>query len=319
VTPTDELWIDMAQFDTEIADGLWDGQLPADAPAWCSDFASLIGAARGPATDDELAAEDMIVSRMAEAILEAASGEPPTDEELFLTPPPVDPSSDEELLDDELELVFVSADGPDSGEIQAVDITEAESTVSEDTQAPDTDGPADGTKVNGTKVNGTTPSLTIVPMPAEHWQAEAGAPSAEDTPPADDEPTDETPGDQKVAALAPRPLIGGRRRPAGKRSGGPRHLAPKREDDGTGRFRLVRRVVAVKAVATTTAVAIGITAAAAATGVVVTVVDPPKWPGSSSEEAEPSTVLPPAMTTDLGRPPRTAAQPSRPSTRQSNS
>ena len=70
----------MAQFDTEIADGLWNGLIPADAPAWCGDVASLIGTARGPATEDELAAESQIVALMAEAILEAAATEAAEDE-----------------------------------------------------------------------------------------------------------------------------------------------------------------------------------------------------------------------------------------------
>src|SRR4029453_14555199 len=142
---TDELWIDMSQFDTEIADGLWDGLLPADAPAWCSDVASLIGTARGPASEDELAAEDMIVSRMAEAILAAAAGEASTDD-LFLDPVLLDFSDAADLFD--VYLAFTVRRGPEPGP-EPVRPAEA---------------PADGPKVNGTKVNGTAgPALTIVP------------------------------------------------------------------------------------------------------------------------------------------------------------
>ena len=47
MTPTDELWIDMAQFDTEVADGIWDGAVPPDdAPGWWSEIASLARTAR---------------------------------------------------------------------------------------------------------------------------------------------------------------------------------------------------------------------------------------------------------------------------------
>jgi hypothetical protein len=72
VTPTDELWIDMTQFDTEVADGIWDGDTPpADAPAWWSDVADLVRAAKGPADRAELAAEDDIVARMAAVLRDA--------------------------------------------------------------------------------------------------------------------------------------------------------------------------------------------------------------------------------------------------------
>ena len=93
--------------------------------------------------------------------------------------------------------------------------------------------------------------------------------------------------------------------------GRPRHLKPRPDRH---RLRLVRRVVAVKAVATTTAVAIGITAAAAATGVVVTVVDPPKWPLSADkdETTTSSTFEMPTVTLDLGRPAIPGSKPTAP-------
>ncbi len=93
--------------------------------------------------------------------------------------------------------------------------------------------------------------------------------------------------------------------------GRPRHLKPRPDRH---RLRLVRRVVAVKAVATTTAVAIGITAAAAATGVVVTVVDPPKWPLSADkdETTTSSTFEMPTVTLDLGRPAIPGSKPTEP-------
>jgi hypothetical protein len=295
----------MSQFDTEIADGLWDGSLPADAPAWCSDVASLIGTARGPASEDELAAEDMIVSRMAEAILAAAAGEASTDD-LFPDPVLLDSSDDADLVD--ADLAFTVVAGPDAGP-EPVDPAEA---------------PADGAKVNGTKVNGTAgPALTIVPpvgpeasdasddptavadttdSDTDTDTSEAGEPTTAAEPATAGGETADGPGKvDRLAASASTPISRARHGRSTKRDRGPRHLAP-REEEGTGRLRLVRRVVAVKAVATTTAVAIGITAAAAATGVVVTVVDPPKWPIGSKDESSESTILPPAMTIDLGRP-----------------
>lgn len=219
----------MAQFDTEIADGLWDGVTPAEAPAWCSEVASLIGTARGPATEDELAAEDQVVALMAEAILEAAAAEATEDD-------------------------------------AAADPTAAE---------PTPDGAAEPTRVDGTGLNGHA-----VASPAE---ADAGTPSTLSLVPALDEA-------QPATGAA-----------TGQRVDYPMHLKQK-QYGGTGRLRLVRRLVAVKAVATTTAVAIGITAAAAATGVVVSVVDPPRWASEVKETSTSSTSPGATVTIDLDRP-----------------
>ncbi len=61
----DELWVDMTQFDTRIADRLWDGTVrDPDAPRWYRDVRSLIHRARGPADPHELVDEPLVVSTM---------------------------------------------------------------------------------------------------------------------------------------------------------------------------------------------------------------------------------------------------------------
>jgi hypothetical protein len=65
MTPSDELWIEMAEFDADMADGIWDGTpAPADSPSWYGDVATLIRVATSPARPDELAAEGEIVALM---------------------------------------------------------------------------------------------------------------------------------------------------------------------------------------------------------------------------------------------------------------
>jgi hypothetical protein len=66
----DELWVDMTQFDTRVADGVWDGEAPdPDAPRWFADLRSLVHRARGPAEPDELVDEPVLVDRMRRATL----------------------------------------------------------------------------------------------------------------------------------------------------------------------------------------------------------------------------------------------------------
>jgi hypothetical protein len=66
----DELWVDITQFDTRVADGVWDGDAPdPDAPRWFADVRSLVHRARGPAEPDELVAEPVVVDRMRRATL----------------------------------------------------------------------------------------------------------------------------------------------------------------------------------------------------------------------------------------------------------
>jgi len=64
-TPRDEIWIDMTQFDTSLADAVWDGVTPLpDAPPWYDDVTTLVHAARGPAEPGELIAEPLVVESM---------------------------------------------------------------------------------------------------------------------------------------------------------------------------------------------------------------------------------------------------------------
>lgn len=62
----DVLWADLVQFDTTLADRVWDGDVSdPDAPAWYRHLGYLIVRARGPADPDELADEPVVVPTMA--------------------------------------------------------------------------------------------------------------------------------------------------------------------------------------------------------------------------------------------------------------
>ena len=70
MTPRDEMWVDMTQFDTEVADGVWDGTTAdPDAPSWYRDLRSLVHRARGPAEPHELVDEPVMVTTMHRATL----------------------------------------------------------------------------------------------------------------------------------------------------------------------------------------------------------------------------------------------------------
>jgi hypothetical protein len=65
VTPREEIWVDMTQFDTEVADAVWDGtHRDRSAPPWYRDVRALIHRARGPAEAHELADEPAVVEAM---------------------------------------------------------------------------------------------------------------------------------------------------------------------------------------------------------------------------------------------------------------
>lgn len=65
MTPSDDLWVELTQFDTRLADGVWDGAIPPDgAPPWSRALESLVAAARGPAAPDELVHEAEILANM---------------------------------------------------------------------------------------------------------------------------------------------------------------------------------------------------------------------------------------------------------------
>ncbi len=77
MSDADDLWIEMAQFDTSLADGLWEGSPPpGDAPAWYGKVSALIHAASAPAGSSELAGEATTVARMQAAVVEAATDPP---------------------------------------------------------------------------------------------------------------------------------------------------------------------------------------------------------------------------------------------------
>ena len=74
MTDCDDLWIGMAQFDTSLADRLWQGlPPPGDAPEWYGKVSGLIHAASAPAGPSDLAGEATIVARMQAAIVDAAA------------------------------------------------------------------------------------------------------------------------------------------------------------------------------------------------------------------------------------------------------
>lgn len=64
--PSDDLWIELTQFDTRLADAMWDGARAPDegGPRWRDDLATLIEAARRAAAPDELAGEATVVAAM---------------------------------------------------------------------------------------------------------------------------------------------------------------------------------------------------------------------------------------------------------------
>jgi hypothetical protein len=70
MTDRDEMWVDLTQFDTQAADGVWEGtHRDPDAPAWYRDLRSLIHRAKGPAEPHELADEPDLVATMHRATL----------------------------------------------------------------------------------------------------------------------------------------------------------------------------------------------------------------------------------------------------------
>ena len=70
MTDRDEIWVDLTQFDTQAADGVWDGtHRDPDAPAWYRDLRSLIHRAKGPGESHELVDEPETVATMHRATL----------------------------------------------------------------------------------------------------------------------------------------------------------------------------------------------------------------------------------------------------------
>ena len=77
MTDSDDLWIEMAQFDAGLADRLWAGlPPPAGAPEWYGKVSGLIHAASAPAGPSDLAGEASIVARMQAAVADAAADPP---------------------------------------------------------------------------------------------------------------------------------------------------------------------------------------------------------------------------------------------------
>jgi hypothetical protein len=65
ISPRDEIWIDMMQFDVRAADRLWERTAPVQgAPGWYDDVSGLIETASGPAEPHELVDEPVVVEDM---------------------------------------------------------------------------------------------------------------------------------------------------------------------------------------------------------------------------------------------------------------
>lgn len=74
----DERWLELVRANTHLADGMWDRACPTGELAQFGDgVTELIASARGPATPDEHAAEEMVVARMQEAVCGATQLEQP--------------------------------------------------------------------------------------------------------------------------------------------------------------------------------------------------------------------------------------------------
>jgi hypothetical protein len=74
ISPRDEIWIDMMQFDARAADRLWERSAPPDgAPDWYGEVSGLIETASGPAEPHELVDEPIVVEDMHRTTL----GRPP--------------------------------------------------------------------------------------------------------------------------------------------------------------------------------------------------------------------------------------------------
>jgi hypothetical protein len=65
ISPRDEIWIDMMQFDARAADRLWERSAPPQgAPEWYGEVSGLIETATGPAEPHELVDEPVVVEDM---------------------------------------------------------------------------------------------------------------------------------------------------------------------------------------------------------------------------------------------------------------
>jgi hypothetical protein len=231
-------WTDMADLDAELERLLSGGAPSAEAPAWFGDVAVLVRAARAPARPDELAGEADIVARMVEvrlAVLAEAEAEVP---------------------------VAGTGDGDgDEGDAGAAPAVTAVNGVNGHAHRNGTDLGRDEAVRNGTDLGRDE---------AVRNGTDLGAYAAADV---------ESEGGQLEERLRERIAVSDldeyRAKHGGERYYVAKHAARPPEEPPHPVARTVGRVIAMKAVAVTTAAVIGVAAAAAATtGIVANVVVP---------------------------------------------
>jgi hypothetical protein len=267
---------DMAQIDAELERLLGGGSPSAQAPAWFGDVAVLVRTARAPARPDELAGEADIVARMVELRLAVLA---------------------DAAIEDQTEAPAVGQDDPDEADAPAT---------------PRVNGHVNGVngRVNGVngQVNGTAPSTARAAAMDDRTggtktsgsETTADESGAGDTGAKDSRKEStgrDTGAEERVAATVAREPGGPtarepmedrlrermslaeldeyRAKHGGERYYVAKHSAPAPDEPPHAVARTVGRVIAMKAVAITTAAALGVAAAAAATtGIVANVVVP---------------------------------------------
>jgi hypothetical protein len=225
---------DMSELDAEL-DRLLAGATPsAQAPAWCGDVAVLVRTALAPARPDELAREAEIVAQMRALRLAVLA---------------------------EAEAATAGSAGEAGAESDAAPAIAAAATEPESDAAPAIAAARDAPIV--TAEADEPPTGDAAGDEAEPAPARAGA--YRDA------------GPPVIDLRAPRPPIDldeYRAKHAGERYYRAKHAAARLEASKHPLARTVGRVVAIKAVAVTTAIGIAAAAAAATTGLVATVVVP---------------------------------------------
>ncbi|HET6953422.1 MAG TPA: hypothetical protein VFI47_23795 [Acidimicrobiales bacterium] len=284
-SPSDDNWNDMTLWDAEFDRVLSGAMPPPEAPAWCTDVAVLVRTAQAPAQPDEMRREAEIVGRMAELRISLLAGAPgPDDGSAAAAGLEVDLRTTPAVVTDE--------PGTRRPEPVAADLVAAEPV------APEVTGP-----------EGVAP-LRLVPEPgAPRAAADVPAPAS----PAAVEPDpDETAADPTHRDTVVVAMTGGNgtdddrddaytAKHSGERGYRAKHAAARLEASKYPIARTLGRVIAIKAVAVTTAAVAGVAAAAATTGIVATVVVP-AISDSTHRPVAPSTTSTTDPTGDAGRP-----------------
>jgi hypothetical protein len=270
---------DMAQIDAELERLLSGGSPSAQAPAWFGDVAVLVRTARAPARRDELAGEADIVARMVElrlAVLADAAIEDQTEA----------PAVGQDVPDEADAPATPRVNGRVNGYVNGVSGIngvngQVNGTAPSTARAAAMDDRSGGTKTSGSETNAD--------------ESGAGDTGAKDS--GKESTGRDTGGEERVAATAAREPGGPtarepmedrlrermslaeldeyRAKHGGERYYVAKHSAPAPDEPPHAVARTVGRVIAMKAVAITTAAALGVAAAAAATtGIVANVVVP---------------------------------------------